>query len=207
MKKLKKIILSLVAMTFLMSTTVFAATAEESLASVKAKLTEAGLSATYVDQVSTYLTQNTITEEQANSLIANINDVKAIVGTKTEASQFTPEEKDQVIAKVQTAATSVGLVITKSGDTVKVLNASTGAVVGTATTTEATTIAKNLDTTKITEAVTLAKEYSKVATGSTTTQATAMKKTATNNGNVLVLGLGVLALAGSVFVVSKKVTA
>ena len=34
-----------------------------------------------------------------------------------------------------------------------------------------------------------------------------MKKTATNNGNVLVLGLGVLALAGTVYAVSKKVTA
>ena len=207
MKKLKKIILSLVAMTFLMSTTVFAATAEESLASVKAKLTEAGLSATYVDQVSTYLTQNTITDAQANAIIANINEVKAMVGTKTEASQFTREEKEAVYGKVQTAASSVGLAVIKSGENVKVINASTGAEVAVTKITDAATVAKNLDTTKITEAVTLAKEYSELVTGSTTTQATAMKKTATNNGNVLALGLGVLALAGSVFVVSKKVTA
>ena len=47
----------------------------------------------------------------------------------------------------------------------------------------------------------------KPADSTTNATSTPMKKTGTNNGNVLALGLGVLALAGAAFAVSKKVTA
>ena len=202
MKKFKKIILSLVAMTFLMSTTVFAATADETLASVKAKLTAAGLAPAYVDQVATYLTQNPITEAQANT--------NTIIGSKTDASQLTEAEKNEIKAKIQLSASAVGLVLSKDGENVVILDAKGNTVYKT-TLTEMTNVTKTLDpqtfVTNFVEAVVLAQDYSKLVTGSTTTQATAMKKTATNNGNILALGLGVLALAGSVFVVSKKVLA
>jgi hypothetical protein len=202
MKKLKKIIVTVLAATLVMSVSAFAATADD----VKAKLTAAGVTGSYNDQVATYLTDHPITDAQADGIIANIDQLNTIAAGRTDAAAFTEAEKTQIKGLVQTTASSVGLTVTTNGTEIFILD-SKGNSVGKSTIADFVAQAPNFNAAAFKEAVQAAKEYSETLTGSTQAQATALKKTATNNGNVLVVGLGVLALAGCVFVASKKVTA
>lgn len=203
MKKLKKIIVAVLATTLAMSVTAFAATADD----VKAKLTAAQVPATYVDQVATYLTDHPLTDAQAEGIIANIDQLNTIAAGRTDAAAFKDEEKTKIKGLVQTTANSVGLKVTTDGTKIFILDSNGNSVGQPTTIADFVAQAPNFNATAFKEAVQAAKEYSETLTGSTQAQATALKKTATNNGNVLVVGLGVLALAGCVFVASKKVTA
>lgn len=202
MKKLKKIIVTVLAATLVMSVSAFAATVDD----VKAKLTAAQVPAGYVDQIATYLTDHPLTDAQADGIVANIDQLNTIAAGRTDATVFTEAEKTQIKTLVQTTANSVGLTVTTDGTKIFILD-SKGNSVGQTTIADFVAQAPKFDAAAFKEAVVAAKEYSESLSGSTQAQATAMKKTATNNGNVLAVGLGVLALAGCVFVASKKVTA
>ena len=207
MKKIKKVIVTVLAMTMMMSVGAFAATAAESLATVKAKLAEAKVPATYSDQIATYLTANPLTQAQADSLLTNVDTIKATVGDKTKAADFTTAELLQLKTLVDTTASSVGLTVTSNGTDFVIKNAA-GETVGTSTIAQLKEDAKGIDKVALKEAIVAAQEYAQaVKAGDAVAPAQAMKHTATNNGNVLVLGLGVLAIAGTIYAVSKKVTA
>ena len=207
MKNLKKIIVTVLTATLIMSVSVFAATAAESLADVKAKLAAAKVPATYSDQIATYLTTNPLTPAQADSLLTNVDTIQAKIGTKTTKADFTLTELGELKTLVDTTAASVGLTATIDGANIVVKNLA-GETVGTSSIEQFKTDVKAVIENKeeLKAAIASAKAYAE-AIKAEGAPAQAMKKTATNNGNVLVLGLGVLALAGTVYAVSKKVTA
>lgn len=224
MKKLKKIIVSVLAMTLLMSVSAFAATPTDAatIAEVTKQLTDAGVQQVYVDAVSDYLEENTITTAQKDEMMAVAQEIKALVGD-TPVSELTSDQKTDIGIKANEAAGIIGLNIMVSIDQTFVEIREGTNTIATLTQDEALAQYTALEGkgAAVEAALQLAIDgyVAPVVTPGTTTTtpstttttpattATAMKKTGTNNGNVLALGFGVLALAGAAFAVSKKVTA
>lgn len=229
MKKLKKIIVSVLAMTLLMSVSAFAAkgTDAATIAEVSKQLKAAGVQQVYVDQVSTYLVDHVITQEQKDSMEATFSDIKAKTAGKTEVSDFTQAEISGLVDQVNTAIEPLGLyVLADLGKEKLVIQDLSGSNITTITKEQALTqkLALEGNKSELKAALQVAidgypevpekseepkksEDSKKPADSTTNATSTPMKKTGTNNGNVLALGLGVLALAGAAFAVSKKVTA
>lgn len=227
MKKLKKIIVSVLAATLLMSVSAFAATGTDAatIAEVTKQLAAAGVQQVYVDQVSTYLVDHVITQADKDNLVATAKELKEQVGERRSADQFTSTEISQITKDVNASLAPIGLKVLADTGTLElsIQNLATKTEITSISLDEAMEQKENIDGTKAQAALDVAiKGYvapivpvtpgttpatPAATTPAATTPATAMKKTGTNNGNVLALGLGVLALAGAAFAVSKKVTA
>ena len=192
MKNLKKIIVSLVAMTFLMSVTVFAAT------SVKEQFVAAGVPEAYAQQLADYVSANKISTEKVDTAMANVEAIKAKVGTATKVSDLDATVLAEVKELARDAGNDLGIEAKLDSATGKVSIKASGLEV-VIEEDSAIDMVKAIDVVKAKAAIEAGQEL--VGTEATGGE---MAKTASNVGNVLVLGLGLVAVAGTLFMVSKK---
>ncbi|MDY3827620.1 MAG: hypothetical protein SOZ71_02405 [Clostridium sp.] len=189
MKNLKKIIVTLVAMTMLMSTTVFAVTASD--------LVAAGVPANLAQDFADYVVANNIDSKSVESVMADLKAAKALVGDVKKVSDLSKDAK-QALLKVQSSLQAIGVEVTSNGEKIVVI---AGEKEVEYTKDEALALVVNADPEKLEAAIEEIAEDGKLEADP---QGGNMENTATNNGNVLALGLGVVAVAGLVYVVAKK---
>ena len=189
MKNLKKIIVTLVAMTMLMSTTVFAVTASD--------LVAAGVPANLAQDFADYVVANNIDSKSVESVMADLKAAKALVGDAKKVSDLSKDAK-QALLKVQASLQGIGVEVTTNGEKIAV---KAGEKEVKYTKDETLALVVNTNPEKLEAAIEEIAEDGKLEADP---QGGNMENTATNNGNVLALGLGVVAVAGLVYVVAKK---
>lgn len=189
MKNLKKIIVTLVAMTMLMSTTVFAVTVSD--------LVAAGVPANLAQDFADYVVANNIDSKSVESVMADLKEAKALVGDVKKVSDLSKDAK-QALLKVQASLQAIGVEVTSNGEKITV---TAGEKEVEYTKDETLALVVNADPEKLEAAIEEIAEDGKLEADP---QGGNMENTATNNGNVLALGLGVVAVAGLVYVVAKK---
>ena len=189
MKNLKKIIVTLVAMTMLMSTTVFAVTVSD--------LVAAGVPANLAQDFADYVVANNIDSKSVESVMADLKEAKALVGDVKKVSDLSKDAK-QALLKVQASLQAIGVKVTTNGEKVAV---KAGEKKVEYSKDETLALVVNADPEKLEAAIEEIAEDGKLEADP---QGGNMENTATNNGNVLALGLGVVAVAGLVYVVAKK---
>ena len=189
MKNLKKIIVTLVAMTMLMSTTVFAVTVSD--------LVAAGVPANLAQDFADYVVANNIDSKSVESVMADLKEAKSLVGDVKKVSDLSKDAK-QALLKVQASLQAIGVEVTTNGEKIAV---TAGEKEVEYTKDETLALVVNADPEKLEAAIEEIAEDGKLEADP---QGGNMENTATNNGNVLALGVGVVAVAGLVFVVAKK---
>ena len=189
MKNLKKIIVTLVAMTMLMSTTVFAVTASD--------LVAAGVPANLAQDFADYVVAKNIDSKSVEGVMADLKAAKALVGDAKKVSDLSKDAK-QALLKVQASLQAIGVEVTTNGEKIAV---TAGEKEVEYTKDETLALVVNADPEKLEAAIEEIAEDGKLEADP---QGGNMANTATNNGNVLALGLGVVAVAGLVYVVAKK---
>lgn len=189
MKNLKKIIVTLVAMTMLMSTTVFAVTVSD--------LVAAGVPANLAQDFADYVVANNIDSKSVESVMADLKAAKSLVGDVKKVSDLSKDAK-QALLKVQASLQAIGVEVTTNGEKIAV---TAGEKEVEYTKDETLALVVNADPEKLEAAIEEIAEDGKLEADP---QGGNMENTATNNGNVLALGLGVVAVAGLVYVVAKK---
>lgn len=189
MKNLKKIIVTLVAMTMLMSTTVFAVTVSD--------LVAAGVPANLAQDFADYVVANNIDSKSVESVMADLKEAKSLVGDVKKVSDLSKDAK-QALLKVQASLQAIGVEVTTNGEKIAV---TAGEKEVEYTKDETLALVVNADPEKLEAAIEEIAEDGKLEADP---QGGNMENTATNNGNVLALGLGVVAVAGLVYVVAKK---
>lgn len=189
MKNLKKIIVTLVAMTMLMSTTVFAVTASD--------LVAAGVPANLAQDFADYVVAKNIDSKSVEGVMADLKAAKALVGDAKKVSDLSKDAK-QALLKVQASLKEIGVEVTTNGEKIAV---KAGEKEVKYTKDETLALVVNTNPEKLQTAIEGIAKDGKLQADP---QGGNMANTATNNGNVLALGLGVVAVAGLVYVVAKK---
>lgn len=189
MKNLKKIIVTLVAMTMLMSTTVFAVTASD--------LVAAGVPANLAQDFADYVVAKNIDSKSVEGVMADLKAAKALVGDAKKVSDLSKDAK-QALLKVQASLKEIGVEVTTNGEKIAV---KAGEKEVKYTKDETLALVVNTNPEKLQTAIEGIAKDGKLQADP---QGGNMENTATNNGNVLALGLGVVAVAGLVYVVAKK---
>lgn len=189
MKNLKKIIVTLVAMTMLMSTTVFAVTASD--------LVAAGVPANLAQDFADYVVAKNIDSKSVEGVMADLKAAKALVGDAKKVSDLSKDAK-QALLKVQASLQGIGVEVTTNGEKIAV---KAGEKEVKYTKDETLALVVNTNPEKLQTAIEGIAKDGKLEADP---QGGNMANTATNNGNVLALGLGVVAVAGLVYVVAKK---
>ena len=189
MKNLKKIIVTLVAMTMLMSTTVFAVTVSD--------LVAAGVPANLAQDFADYVVANNIDSKSVESVMADLKEAKSLVGDVKKVSDLSKDAK-QALLKVQASLQAIGVEVTSNGEKIAV---KAGEKEVKYTKDETLALVVNTNPEKLQTAIEGIAKDGKLEADP---QGGNMANTATNNGNVLALGLGVVAVAGLVYVVAKK---
>ena len=189
MKNLKKIIVTLVAMTMLMSTTVFAVTVSD--------LVAAGVPANLAQDFADYVVANNIDSKSVESVMADLKEAKSLVGDVKKVSDLSKDAK-QALLKVQASLQGIGVEVTTNGEKIAV---KAGEKEVKYTKDETLALVVNTNPEKLQTAIEGIAKDGKLEADP---QGGNMANTATNNGNVLALGLGVVAVAGLVYVVAKK---
>lgn len=189
MKNLKKIIVTLVAMTMLMSTTVFAVTASD--------LVAAGVPANLAQDFADYVVAKNIDSKSVEGVMADLKAAKALVGDAKKVSDLSKDAK-QALLKVQASLQGIGVEVTTNGEKIAV---KAGEKEVKYTKDETLALVINTNPEKLQTAIEGIAKDGKLEADP---QGGNMANTATNNGNVLALGLGVVAVAGLVYVVAKK---
>lgn len=110
MKKLISTLVLSVVLVFATCITAFAAPKDDVLAALKS----AGISADYVSKAEAYLNTVTITSAQAQAVTSNIEAAKAIANGQADVTKLTSDQKSKIFAKVQQAASAIGLTATYS---------------------------------------------------------------------------------------------
>ena len=83
---------------------------------ITAALVNAGIPTSKTSNIVEYLQKTTITSAQSAAAIADINQVKALVGTQTDLSKLDTATKVKIEAYIKDAATTIGLTATFSVD-------------------------------------------------------------------------------------------
>lgn len=199
MKNLKKIIVSFITLTMLMCSIASAATANDITQAVK----DAGFGS-YSANVSSYLQAHEITEAQGDSVIKEIKEVKAILNGRA-FSELTLDEKTSLKNHAEAAASIVGLTVKVNAGNVTVVDAK-GNVIQEITTSELAALVNALNFDKLEKLLSVVIDYHKNPDKNFTPSGGTMQKTATSYGNYMVLGAGLVLVAGAIFAIGKKKT-
>lgn len=79
---------------------------------VIAALKDSKIADTYITQAESYLSSVTVTSEQADAIIARIDNVKEIVGDRAKLSELSSTESEKVLAEFTAAAEVMDLTVT-----------------------------------------------------------------------------------------------
>lgn len=210
MKLQKKLLsLALAAGLVLASTvTAFASPADD----LQTALQNAGVPSTQLSKVVEYLQKTTITQAQADAAIAKVEDAAKVANGATDLAKLSTAAKDQIKSDITAAASQLGLTAdlsTKNSDgkTVVVIKDSNGTTLVSADSTTAKSAVTAFNPTALKQVVTAAKAFSNDPEKAKFVAVTGglMKKTATNNGNLMGLGaIMVIVSSGVLFFVKKN---
>ena len=210
MKKVFKIF----AMTLVMALTVTTMAFADNAAATKLqeKLRALGVADTYIGATVEYLQKVQITDDQLQAVNAKIDEAKALIGNETDLSKLDKETKESIKGLAQEAASTLGLKVSfgknANGKTTATVTDANGKTILSLSSTDLSGVVKNFSVSDIVDVVKIAAEFSNSADKNKFTPVSgSLNKTATNTGNVMAAGLGLIALAGALFVGSKKVFA
>ena len=144
MKKIKKIMVSLLTMTLLMSTTAFAATATELRADLKTKLEAAGVPATYAQHAINCLETVDVTEEKIDKAMAYVEEAQALIAKGAS--------REELLVPAQNAAKVFGLTVEFGSNNTVIVKKGTTTIL-TLSVSELKEVVKNVDVTKLKEAI------------------------------------------------------
>ena len=210
MKKVFKTFAMTLVMALTLSTMAFADNAAAT--KLQEKLRALGVADTYIGATVEYLQRVQITDAQLQAVNAKIDEAKALIGSETDLSKLDSATKDSIKGLAQEAASTLGLKASfgkndKGTTTVTVTDAN-GKTVLSLKSSDLSSVVKNFSVSDIIDVVKKAAEFSNSADKNKFNPVSgSLNKTATNTGNVMVAGLGLVTLAGALFVGSKKVLA
>lgn len=206
MKKITPLFLALV-FVFSSVLTVFANPVDD----IKAALEKAGVSQT--SKLIEYLQKVKITDTQAKEAIAKIDHAKTVIGGTTDLTKLSAENKTLIKNDILAATKSIGITASfdknAEGKTMVVISDMDNKVLTTIDSKSANAVITNFDATAIEalkNAITQSASFSNnpdKAKFSAVDGAT-MKHTATNFGNMMVAGSGLIAASLAIFVVGRK---
>ena len=213
MNKMKKAFKTL-AMTLVMALTVTTMAFADSAAATKLqeKLRALGVADTYIGATVEYLQKVQITDAQLQEVNAKIDAAKALIGNETNLSKLDSATKDSIKGLAQEAASTLGLKVSfgknDKGTTTATITDVNGKTILSLSSSDLSSVVKNFNVSDLVDVVKTAAEFSNSADKNKFTPVSgSLNKTATNTGNVMAAGLGLVALAGALFVGSKKVFA
>lgn len=213
MNKMKKVFKTL-AMTLVMALTVTTMAFADSAAATKLqeKLRALGVADTYIGATVEYLQKVQITDAQLQEVNAKIDAAKALIGNETNLSKLDSATKDSIKGLAQEAASTLGLKVSfgknDKGTTTATITDVNGKTILSLSSSDLSSVVKNFNVSDLVDVVKTAAEFSNSADKNKFTPVSgSLNKTATNTGNVMAAGLGLVALAGALFVGSKKVFA
>ena len=213
MNKMKKAFKTL-AMTLVMALTVTTMAFADSAAATKLqeKLRALGVADTYIGATVEYLQKVQITDAQLQAVNAKIDAAKALIGNETNLSKLDSATKDSIKGLAQEAASTLGLKVSfgknDKGTTTATITDANGKTILSLSSSDLSSVVKNFNVSDLVDVVKTAAEFSNSADKNKFTPVSgSLNKTATNTGNVMAAGLGLVALAGALFVGSKKVFA
>ena len=213
MNKMKKVFKTL-AMTLVMALTVTTMAFADSAAATKLqeKLRALGVADTYIGATVEYLQKVQITDAQLQEVNAKIDAAKALIGNETNLSKLDSATKDSIKGLAQEAASTLGLKVSfgknDKGTTTATITDANGKTILSLSSSDLSSVVKNFNVSDLVDVVKTAAEFSNSADKNKFTPVSgSLNKTATNTGNVMAAGLGLVALAGALFVGSKKVFA
>ena len=197
MKNLKKIIVGFITLTMLMCSMVSAATADDITKAVK----DAGFG-DYSTNISSYLQTHKITESEADSIINEIKKTQTLLNGRS-FSELTLNEKSTLKGYAEAAAGFAGLTLNVKSGNISVVDAK-GNVIQEITTSQLAALIIELNFDKLQELAKVVADYHKNPDKTFNPSGGKMENTATNNGNYMVLGAGLILAAGAIFAVGKK---
>ena len=213
MNKMEKVFKTL-AMTLVMALTVTTMAFADSAAATKLqeKLRALGVADTYIGATVEYLQKVQITDAQLQEVNAKIDAAKALIGNETNLSKLDSATKDSIKGLAQEAASTLGLKVSfgknDKGATTATITDANGKTILSLSSSDLSSVVKNFNVSDLVDVVKTAAEFSNSADKNKFTPVSgSLNKTATNTGNVMAAGLGLVALAGALFVGSKKVFA
>ena len=211
-----------------------AAVSQDTLSKVQAKLAEAGVPNSVATSMVDYLATSNMSAADANAICGKISSLEAkYAGVDFNSKDTTTAEKQQYLSDAKSLAASFGMNLTVGDDYKVTVTDFKGTDLGTYKAAELKETVLGSDSSKVKDAVMLIVDAQlitddeKVPTvdggkNTTTTDAngnqvtlfdaavknpimaTEMKKTASNNGNLLLAGAMLIALGGTVYAVSRK---
>ena len=213
MNKMKKAFKTL-AMTLVMALTVTTMAFADSAAATKLqeKLRALGVADTYIGATVEYLQKVQITDAQLQAVNAKIDAAKALIGNETNLAKLDDSTKASIQGLAQEAASTLGLKVSfgknDKGTTTATITDANGKTILSLSSSDLSSVVKNFNVSDLVDVVKTAAEFSNSADKNKFTPVSgSLNKTATNTGNVMAAGLGLVALAGALFVGSKKVFA
>lgn len=207
-KKIMPLILTLV-FVFSSVLTVFASPVDD----VSSALQKAGIPASQTGKIVEYLQKVKITDAQSKQVIAKIDDVKAVAGDTTDLTKLSAEDKNKIKNDVVNAAKTIGITASfdknSDGKTVLVMLDKDNNKLASVDSESANTIVKNFDDAAVTSLKNAIVESAKFSNNPdkakfSAVDAVAMKHTATNYGNLMLIGSGLIVASFVVFLAGRK---
>lgn len=210
--KLRRILSSFLAVLVLVLGTSFTAFAEDNLVlKLREVLEDAGVPAEQTGKVVEYLQKVKVTQAQADAVIEKVNEAKAQTGGETDLTKLSDAVRDDIKSTMVEAAQALGLTADFSkkdskGATVVTLLDKDGKALVTASTTTVMEEIKNFDIDDVKEAVEQAQGFSNNPDKTEFHPVTGapMTKTGTNYGNVMALGVLMVAAAAGTLLFARK---
>lgn len=178
---------------------------------IHAALTKAGVPADQTGKITEYLQTVTISDAQANAIIAKIDEVQAKLGGQTDLTKLSPSLKNDVKNTMIEAANSIGLTVdfaqkNSQGGTVLTVLDKEGNTLVSLDSTNAKNAITALDVTGLKDVVAQIKTFSNNPDKAKFNPVTGapMKQTATSYGNILTLGLILILIGLGAMAYGKK---
>ena len=202
------------AMALVMALTVTTMAFADSAAATKLqeKLRALGVADAYIGATVEYLQKVNITDAQLSAVNAKIDEAKALIGNETDLSKLDASTKSAIQGLAQEAASTLGLKVSfgkdSKGVTTATVTDANGKTILAINTHDVLNVVTNFNVSDIVDVLKVAAEFSNSADKNKFTPVSGtLNKTATNTGNAMAAGLGLVALAGALFVGPKKVFA
>lgn len=209
MKKIFKSLVVTMIMVFSLSTVAFAAPANTTAKDVQNSLKQIGVPDSYIGNVVEYLQKVTITDAQVNSLMAKIDEAKALIGSEKDLSQLPESTKQSLFSLAVDAGNILGLKVTYTRDSGKgttfTVTDAAGKKILVLNSVEAKEIVKNLKFEAIEKALKDAASFSNnPEKGSFDPITGKPNKTATGYGATMAAGAFLVLAGAGALVVSRK---
>lgn len=178
---------------------------------IRAALIRGGVPSDQISRAVEYMQRYEITDEQAAAIIGKINSAAAKMNGQKDFSKVSPEIRKAILADVSEAMSYLGLKADYStknnkGATEMQITDGEGNKVAAGDYSSTKSMANNFDPNAIKEAVIEAKNLSQSTEASTFVPVaeSPMKKTGTNYGNLMLLGLSLMSAGGGAAIINRR---